>query len=66
VDNIIAVKEFNPQASLAKNVESFALVEFALLFHLLVKISIFGVVHYQVNIFIIIKVFVQLDDVRMV
>jgi hypothetical protein len=66
MDNIIAMQEFNPQASLTKNIESLSLIEFSLLFHLLIEISIFSVIHYQVNIFIIIKIFVELDDVRMV
>jgi hypothetical protein len=66
MDNIIAMQEFNPEASLTKNIESLSLIEFSLLFHLLIEISIFSVIHYQVNIFIIIKIFIELDDVRMV
>jgi E3 ubiquitin-protein ligase DOA10 len=66
MDNIVTMQEFNPQASLTKNIESPLLIEFSLLFHLLIEISIFSVVHYQVNIFVIIKIFVELDDVRMI
>jgi hypothetical protein len=66
MDNIVTMQEFNPQASLTKNIESLSLIEFTLLFHLLIEISIFSVIHYQVNIFFIIKIFVELDDVRMV